>query len=128
MPGRRPSAASSSAPSRAGSQPPEDDVDEEPYFDSVDDLQSHGINVQDILKLKSAAITTISGVTMTTRRTLLKIKGLSEAKVEKIKEAALKIQGSSFATGLEMQDKRKRVLCISTGSKAVDGILGGTSS
>jgi hypothetical protein len=35
------------------------------------------------------------------------------------------LQGSSFATGLEMQDKRKRVLWISTGSKAVDAILGG---
>ncbi|KAF7979413.1 hypothetical protein HWV62_42534 [Athelia sp. TMB] len=34
--------------------------------------------------------------------------GMSEAKVEKIK-------GSSFATGVEVQDKRKRVLCISTG-------------
>lgn len=45
-----------------------------------------------------------------------------------VQEAALKIQGTSFATGLELQDKRKRVLCISTGSKAVDGILGGTSS
>ncbi|KAH9950889.1 Rad51-domain-containing protein [Amylocystis lapponica] len=77
-----------------------------------------GINVQDILKLKSAAINTISGVSMTTRRQMLKIKGMSEAKVEKIK-------GSSFATGLEVQEKRKRVLIISTGSKSVDTILGG---
>ncbi|KAL1708333.1 Rad51-domain-containing protein, partial [Schizophyllum commune] len=97
------------------------------YFDSIDELQSHGINVQDILKLKSAAINTVSGVSMTTRRQLLKIKGMSEAKVEKIKEAAHKILGSSFATGVEIQDKRKRVNTISTGSKAVDGILGGTS-
>ena len=36
------------------------------------------------------------------------------------------VQGSSFATGLEVQDKRKRVLLISTGSKNVDTILGGT--
>jgi hypothetical protein len=35
------------------------------------------------------------------------------------------MKGSSFATGLEIQDKRKRVLSISTGSKAVDAILGG---
>ncbi|KAI0655225.1 Rad51-domain-containing protein [Cubamyces menziesii] len=77
-----------------------------------------GINVQDILKLKSASINTVSGVTMTTRRQMLKIK-----------EAAHKIlrlsQGSSFATGLEVQEKRKRVLIISTGSKAVDNALGG---
>ncbi|TBU49891.1 Rad51-domain-containing protein [Dichomitus squalens] len=109
--------------------PPVDDADEGPYFDSVDELQQHGINVQDILKLKSAAINTVSGVNMTTRRQLLKIKvmsftsgfdsivGMSEAKVEKIK-------GSSFATGIEVQEKRKRVLLISTGSKAVDTALG----
>ena len=36
-------------------------------------------------------------------------------------------QGSSFATGLEMQERRKRVLTISTGSKAVDAMLGGKS-
>ncbi|KAH8998090.1 Rad51-domain-containing protein, partial [Lactarius akahatsu] len=96
-----------------------------PFFDSVDELQQHGINVQDILKLKAAAINTVSGVNMTTRKQMLKIKGMSEAKVEKIKEAAHKITGSSFATGLELQEKRKRVLAISTGSKSVDAMLGG---
>ncbi|KAI0305156.1 Rad51-domain-containing protein [Multifurca ochricompacta] len=73
---------------------------------------------------KAAAINTVSGVNMTTRKQMLKIKGMSEAKVEKIKEAAHKIIGSSFATGLELQEKRKRVLTISTGSKAVDIMLG----
>lgn len=64
---------------------------------------------------------------MTTRRQMLKIKGMSEAKVEKIKDAATKILGSSFATGVEVQDRRKRVNILSTGSKAVDVILGGLS-
>lgn len=36
-------------------------------------------------------------------------------------------QGSSFSTGVEVQDKRKRVMSISTGSKSVDVILGGKS-
>ncbi|PAV15487.1 family atpase dmc1 [Pyrrhoderma noxium] len=123
------------------SRPDSPEVDETPFFDSVDELQQHvspenspgrssilydvvyGINVQDILKLKSAALNTISGVNMTPKRQLLKVKGLSEAKVEKIKEAVRK--GSSFATGLEVQDKRRRVLLISTGSKSVDAMLGG---
>ncbi|KAJ7631155.1 Rad51-domain-containing protein [Roridomyces roridus] len=151
MPPRRaPSSDTPEEDSRAPS-PPADEEDDTPYFDTVDELQQHGINMQDITKLKArpfflsllaAAINTVSGVNMTTRRQLLKIKGMSEAKVEKIKEAAHKIlvcpiqtrpypltpidaQGSSFATGVEVQDKRKKVLTISTGSKAVDGILGG---
>ncbi|KAJ8487292.1 hypothetical protein ONZ51_g4262 [Trametes cubensis] len=110
---RRAQSQSAPAPSRPAS-PSGDDIEEGPYFDSVDELQQHGINVQDILKLKSASINTVSGVTMTTRRQMLKIK-----------EAAHKILGSSFATGLEVQEKRKRVLIISTGSKAVDNALGG---
>ncbi|KAF9245756.1 Rad51-domain-containing protein [Melanogaster broomeanus] len=123
---RRPVASDSSMPppSRPPS-PPHDEIEENPFFDSVDELQQHGINVQDILKLKSAAIHTVSGVVMTTRRQLLKIKGMSEAKVEKIKEAAQKTAGSSFGTGIEVQDRRKRVLVLSTGSKSVDAILGG---
>ncbi|KAH8099304.1 Rad51-domain-containing protein [Cristinia sonorae] len=113
------------AASRVNSPTPGDDLDDTPFFDNVDELQQHGINMQDILKLKAAAINTVSGVNMTTRRQMLKIKGMSEAKVEKIKEAAHKILGSSFATGLEVQEKRKRVMFISTGSKTVDAMLGG---
>ncbi|KAF7347653.1 RecA family ATPase [Mycena venus] len=113
MPPRRAPSTGSVAPSRAESPGPADE-DATPYFDTVDELQQH-----------SAAINTVSGVNMTTRRQLLKIKGMSEAKVEKIKEAAHKILGSSFATGVEVQDKRKKVIVISTGSKSVDGILGG---
>ncbi|KAI0749159.1 putative DMC1 protein [Irpex lacteus] len=127
--------ASTAAPASRPSTPPGDDPDEAriAYNHRLIGLYAHetlsaagtGINVQDILKLKASAINTISGVSMTTRRQLLKIKGMSEAKVEKIKEAAHKILGSSFATGLEVQEKRKRVICISTGSKNVDTILGG---
>ncbi|KAJ7050436.1 Rad51-domain-containing protein [Mycena amicta] len=122
-PRRTPSNASV-APSRAASPPPADD-EETVYFDSIDELQQHGINVQDITKLKAAAINTVSGVVMTTRRQMMKIKGMSEAKVDKVKDAASKIMGSSFATGVEVQEKRKRVFTVSTGSKAVDTIMGG---
>lgn len=38
------------------------------------------------------------GVQMTTKRALLKIKGLSETKVDKIKEAALKIEANTSYT------------------------------
>ncbi|KAK7465341.1 Meiotic recombination protein dmc1 [Stygiomarasmius scandens] len=113
MPPRR-APSQVSAPASRPTSPAADMEDDTPWFDSVDELQQH-----------SAAINTVSGVNMTTRRQMLKIKGMSEAKVEKIKEAAHKILGSSFSTGVEVQDKRKRVLVISTGSKSVDAILGG---
>lgn len=48
-------------------------------------------NMADIKKLKSVGICTIKGIQMTTRRALCNVKGLSEAKVDKIKEAANKL-------------------------------------
>ncbi|KAI9891563.1 MAG: Meiotic recombination protein dmc1 [Vezdaea aestivalis] len=62
-----------------------------------------------------------------TRRALLKIRGFSEIKVEKIKEAIAKCQPSAagFITAAELGHQRKRCLKISTGSKQLDAILGG---
>lgn len=48
-------------------------------------------NMADIKKLKTVGICTVKGIQMTTRKALCNIKGLSEAKVEKIKEAAGKM-------------------------------------
>ena len=56
------------------------------FFTDIDELQAHGINVADIKKLKVSGICTVRGVQMTTRRKMCAIKGLSEAKVDKIKE------------------------------------------
>ncbi|KAJ3351780.1 Meiotic recombination protein dmc1 [Entophlyctis luteolus] len=91
----------------------------------VDKLSSCGINVADITKLKAAGIQTIRGVQMTTIRTLSKIKGMSDAKVEKIKEAAAKLLPNGFITGTELSVKRRQVFRLSTGSKEFDKILNG---
>uniref|UniRef100_A0A8C7D100 Meiotic recombination protein n=1 Tax=Oncorhynchus kisutch TaxID=8019 RepID=A0A8C7D100_ONCKI len=55
-------------------------------------------NMADLKKLKSVGICTVKGIQMTTRRALCNIKGLSEAKVDKIKEAAGKILYSYFSS------------------------------
>lgn len=62
--------------------------DEVSFFTDIDELQAHGINAADIKKLKSAGICTVRGIQMTTRRRLCMIKGISEAKVDKIKEVS----------------------------------------
>ncbi|KAK9465413.1 Rad51-domain-containing protein [Lipomyces arxii] len=91
----------------------------------VDELQNLGINASDIQKLRAAGIYAISTVLSTTRRNLLKVKGLSEVKVDKIKEAAGKIINAGFISATEQAHNRKRVQAITTGSKQLDGILGG---
>uniref|UniRef100_A0A8C2EHN1 Meiotic recombination protein DMC1/LIM15 homolog n=1 Tax=Cyprinus carpio TaxID=7962 RepID=A0A8C2EHN1_CYPCA len=99
--------------------------DEESFFQDIELLQKHGINVADIKKLKSVGICTVKGIQMTTRRALCNVKGLSEAKVDKIKEAAGKLLICGFQTASEYSIKRKQVFHITTGSLEFDKLLGG---
>ena len=97
----------------------------EDEFISVDELQSHGIGVADIQKLRLAGICTIKGLHMTSRRHMARVKGLSEAKIEKIKEAAAKILDCGFVSALELANRRQLVYRIATGSAELDKLLGG---
>ncbi|CAG8526571.1 15940_t:CDS:10, partial [Acaulospora colombiana] len=105
----------------------ESDEEEELFFTDIDELQNHGIGSADISKLKSAGICTVRAIHMTTRKNLCKIKGLSEAKVDKLKETASKLQAIIFSlfTSTEFSQVRSKVMYISTGSKALDALLGG---
>uniref|UniRef100_A0A7S2X988 RecA family profile 1 domain-containing protein n=1 Tax=Lotharella oceanica TaxID=641309 RepID=A0A7S2X988_9EUKA len=98
---------------------------EEEDFEEIEKLQTVGINVSDIKKLKSAGIYTIKGIWQSTMKTLCGIKGMSEAKATKVKEAANKIQDFGFCTGAAVFEKRKALKKISTGSKEWDKLLGG---
>ncbi|KAM0676084.1 Meiotic recombination protein dmc1 [Gurleya vavrai] len=62
---------------------------------------------------------------MVTRKNLIKIKGMSDQKVDKIKEAAGKLLGTSFMTASIYANKREMVSKISTGSSDFDTLLAG---
>jgi meiotic recombination protein DMC1 len=62
---------------------------------------------------------------MATKKEMLNIKGITEAKAEKIFEAAGKIEKMQFLTGMEILEKRKKVKKISTGSPSFDMLLAG---
>jgi meiotic recombination protein DMC1 len=80
-----------------------------------------------ILSCHASYLTTHQSVHGATRKTLLKIKGFSEVKVEKVKEAIQKCLPSAtgFITAMELHHQRKKVVRISTGSKQFDSILNG---
>ncbi|KAG4430228.1 Meiotic recombination protein dmc1 [Cadophora sp. M221] len=102
-----------------------DDEDEGNIVD-IDEIQAHGIGAADISKLKAQNIHTVATLLSTTTRRLLKIKGFSEIKVEKIKEAAKKLSPTAgFITAAELGQIRKRCVRISTGSKQLDAALNG---
>ncbi|VDM48608.1 unnamed protein product [Toxocara canis] len=103
-----------------------DDFEDELNFcQDVELLQSHGINVADIKKLQGVGICTIKGIMMTTKKRLCDVRGLSEAKVDKIKEIAAKLTKNGFITALEVVERRKLCFRISTGSRELDKLLGG---
>ncbi|KAJ1537282.1 Meiotic recombination protein dmc1 [Nowakowskiella sp. JEL0078] len=91
----------------------------------IERLTEQGIGMTDITKLKGQGIATVRDVQMATSRQLQRIKGMSEAKVDKLKEAANKLLPAAFMTGTEYAEKRKFVHRISTGSRELDKLLGG---
>jgi len=103
------------------------EVEAEDTFQDIELLQNHGINVADIKKLKAAGICTVKGIQMVTKKKLCNIKGLSEAKVDKMKEAVIKVCGASsgFRTALQQSLSRKNIFRISTGSMELNKLLGG---
>jgi predicted flap endonuclease-1-like 5' DNA nuclease len=65
------------------------------FIVDIDAIQAHGIGAVDIAKLKANGYYTIASVHSATRRNLLKIKGFSEIKVDKVKDAIVKCQVST---------------------------------
>jgi meiotic recombination protein DMC1 len=92
---------------------------------SIDRLSEFGVNTADIQKLKQAGLVTLKSVQQITSRNLLKIKGLTEQKIDKIKDIARKQVPQSFMTGTTMMQRRQYVLKVSTGSSEFDKLLGG---
>jgi meiotic recombination protein DMC1 len=65
---------------------------EEHGVQEIDKLESVGINVSDIKKLKAAGLYTMASIMMATSSYLTAIKGLSEVKVQKIIECVKKVR------------------------------------
>lgn len=62
---------------------------------------------------------------MRTKKALCEVKGLSEPKIDKIRDAAIKIVGTGFITGTEARQKRQTVYHITTGSESLNDLIGG---
>lgn len=72
---------------------------EQATFIEIEKLQDCGINAADITKLKSAGYCTVSAIVMATKKELCNIKGINEGKIDKILEAAKKLENHGFMTG-----------------------------
>lgn len=103
----------------------EEETAEELDYISIDKLQEFNVNAADINKLKTAGVCTVKGLLMVTRKELLNIKGISDQKLDKMIEAAQKIEGLGFSRGTDIALKRERIRRITTGSSNLDTLLKG---
>ncbi|XP_057208379.1 uncharacterized protein LOC130565571 isoform X1 [Triplophysa rosa] len=91
----------------------------------VSRLEQSGISSSDIKKLEDAGFHTVEAVAYAPKKELLNIKGISEAKADKILTEAAKMVPMGFTTATEFHQRRAEIIQISTGSKELDNLLQG---
>ncbi|DBA83762.1 hypothetical protein WJX77_006202 [Trebouxia sp. C0004] len=96
-------------------------------FQPIDKLQQLGINAGDIKKAKEGGVHTCECFLMRTKKSLAEIKGLSDAKIEKMVEAARKcVPNYGWQTGSSVEKQRAReIVRINFGAQQINDLLGG---
>lgn len=88
-------------------------------------LKEHGIPQADINKLLEGGFNTIESLAMATRKNIMQVKGISENKADKLIELVQKLLPMGFITATAVHEERKQLVFITTGSSALDKLLGG---
>jgi DNA repair protein RAD51 len=102
-------------------------VDEEEQFGPllVNKLEGQGISANDVKKLQEAGYYTVESVAYAPKKALISIKGISEAKADKIQNEATKLVPMGFTTASEFHQRRSEIIQVTSGSKELDKLLGG---
>lgn len=110
--------------------------------------QTCGVNAGDVKKLQEAGFHTVESIAYATRKSLTAIKGISDAKADKllnegalpcasalrasrtlltsrVPRAASKLVPMGFTTATEYHKQRSEIIHLTTGSKELDKLLGG---
>ncbi|KAM6954743.1 DNA repair protein RAD51 homolog 1 [Aplochiton taeniatus] len=105
----------------------EAEVEEEESFgpQPLSRLEQCGISGSDIKKLEDAGFHTIEAVAYAPKKELINIKGISEAKADKVLAEAAKLVPMGFTTATEFHQRRAEIIQVSTGSKELDKLLQG---
>jgi len=87
-------------------------------------LEGNGITSGDVKKLEEAGYHTVESVAYAPKKFLIAIKGISDAKADKIVAESAKLVPMGFTTATEFHQKRSETIQITTGSKELDRLLG----
>ncbi|KAF9906770.1 recombinase rad51 [Linnemannia zychae] len=91
----------------------------------IEKLEECGIQAADIKKLRDAGYYTVESVAFTPKKNLLTVKGISDAKADKIISEACRLVPMGFTTATDFHERRSKLLKITTGSGELDKLLGG---
>lgn len=94
-------------------------------FNVIDSLLEHGIAANDIQKLQEAGYHTVESIAHATVRKLTDVRGLSEAKVQKLKGIARIVVPMDFKTAADALADRQHLVTVTTGSTELDKLLEG---
>ncbi|MCQ2820443.1 MAG: DNA repair and recombination protein RadA [archaeon] len=94
-------------------------------FDPIEVLQEHGISANDIKKLTDNGYYSVQSVLFTIKKNLTNIKGLADAKVDKIINACNEVCHMGFMPCEGFLKQREALVKITTGSNELDRALGG---
>jgi DNA repair protein RAD51 len=88
-------------------------------------LEGSGITATDLKKLADAGFTTVESIAFSTRKQLVEVKGISEAKAEKVIAAAAQFVPMGFCSAADYHRQRQDMVYITTGSTELDKLLSG---
>lgn len=91
----------------------------------ISKLESRGVSAADVKKMTEAGFHTVESLAFAPKKQLITIKGISEAKADKILAEASKLVPMGFTTATEYHQKRSEIIQLGTGSKELDKLLGG---
>jgi DNA repair protein RAD51 len=94
-------------------------------YQTLNILAEHGIALNDIQKLNDAGFYTVESIAHATSRKLAEVKGISEAKVNKLKDIAKGLVPMEFKTAFDAMEDRKHLVTLTTGSTELDKLLEG---
>lgn len=91
----------------------------------IEDLKKEGVSAADIAKLVEAGYHTVESLAFTPKKQIMLIKGLSEAKADKLLKEAAKLVPMGFIPATVYHQKRENTIYITTGSSELDKLLNG---
>lgn len=75
--------------------------------------------------MQDSGFHTVESIAFTLKKQLITVKGISEAKAEKLITEACKLIPMGFTTATEFHQKRSEIIQLTTGSRELDKLLGG---